>query len=710
MSIDIEAVLALLPELFPGTQQIPLKNIRPNPKNPGPPLIDPKIQDLSQNIDAGGLLNPIKLQPDRANPLVEGVQVHPDNPRLTAEGRLWAVGDFNYEILAGENRYRAFGHLKREAIPAFILNPTAKEAVKITHLDNEVRDRGWWAAYQTIEQFIQADPSTTLRQIGVELKMDNEKVYRALRLLPLLNTEARALIVRKADNSNKGILGILERPASQLAGLGPGSTLKPGVKKKDAPEGERQVLWPYPPIPAETQELVRRALEVAINQKMTEAEVKGLVEWVKGGNEPETYFVSGEGKPVRLPSVGSTSSPPVAQGEPEIVRQPEGLSMVGQRPTTTSLSPTAPIGAAPRNDGEESTQSPGTAPKPALGARSEPEVNSSNPSKGPAPLLQALIQKVGLGQSGFGKGAKSFLMGNLKRASGTLVRRWMVKGLVGMGAIVFLAPHLFVHLTSVGHPKSAFGSQKKENGPDPSRDSGEATSEHSEEALNFARDFYATEYLNTSHWMARLNGQLTKGYSEAFFKDFCPPERIVDINTQKLREEFYATAPVKFLGMGEGGDKYLVQGKAVLMSDLKDYGVTLTEGPVELEVHLVHEDAKVFMVTERLGLQLQSAVRSPQSAVKAQDKPAVLSPQSAVKAKDKPAARSPRLAAGEKKKAQAKATSKQSTALSPQSSVQEKQGDLLTKAVSQAGDEAAKRTGQDLGDKAADGVKNLLGF
>ena len=298
MPVQIEDVLALLPEMFPGTQQIPLKNIRPNPDNPGAPLTDPEIQDLAQNIAEAGFLNPLKVKVDKANPLAVGVQIHPTDPRLTAENRPWALSDFNYMILAGENRYRAFEQLKRATIPGFILNPTVKEAVKITHLDNEVRDRGWWAAYQTIEQYIQADPSLTLRQIGVDLKMDPTRVSKAVRLLPLLNPAARALIVGNSYNSNKGIKGISEVAALRLADLGPGGTLKPGVRK----EGEGvQKLWPYPIVSPQTQDLVRRALEVAIEQELTEAGVKGLVAWVQDGGNPGEYGKKTQ-KPEKAPS------------------------------------------------------------------------------------------------------------------------------------------------------------------------------------------------------------------------------------------------------------------------------------------------------------------------------------------------------------------------------------------------------------------------
>jgi hypothetical protein len=286
MAVQIQDILALLPELFPGVQSLPLKNVRPDPENPGPPLTDEAIQDMADNIAARGLVNPIKVQPDKANPLVEGVQPHPDNPRLRADGQSWTVGDFNYVILGGERRYRAADRLGWATIPGFILNPTVEEAVEINYLDNDVRDRGWWAGYQTLEKLIKANPGLTQRQVGIRLKMDPTKVGRALRLLPLLNRTSKDLIVGNSDNSNKGFWGISESAVLRLADMGPGSSLKPGVKKAG---DESQKLWPYPAIPPETQDLVRRALETAIDQELTEAGVKGMVRWVQDGGDPEKY-------------------------------------------------------------------------------------------------------------------------------------------------------------------------------------------------------------------------------------------------------------------------------------------------------------------------------------------------------------------------------------------------------------------------------------
>jgi ParB-like chromosome segregation protein Spo0J len=181
MPVRIEDVLALLLELFPGDQQIPMKRIRLNPKNPGPPPTKEQIQVLSANIALRGLLNAIKVMVDKADPLAPGVALHPDNPRIKVDGTPWRVEDFNWMLLAGEGRYKACDLLKWETIRGNILNPTPGEAVEITHLDNDTRDKGWWAAYQSIEYRIAADPNLTQEQVAARLDVSLELVNWAIR-------------------------------------------------------------------------------------------------------------------------------------------------------------------------------------------------------------------------------------------------------------------------------------------------------------------------------------------------------------------------------------------------------------------------------------------------------------------------------------------------------------------------------------------------
>ncbi|HJT25288.1 MAG TPA: hypothetical protein VJ873_11980, partial [bacterium] len=308
--VEIKDVLAALPQIFPGVQQVPLGCIRPNPKNPGPPISEDQIAEMAANLEVTELDNPIKLMPDPENPLAPGVSLNPKNPHLKGDGRPWEPADFNWVILAGELRYRAFGRLKREAIPAYICNPSPQDVPGKTHRDNAVRDRGWWADYQSIEQHIQVNPNDSQGQVAVKLKIARPRVNRAIALLPLLNSESRALISTDGTNSNKGIWGASELAAAELADLGPGTGLKPGVKGQGSEEAQK--LWPYPPIPPETQELVHRTLLVAIDHKMTQAQVKGLVAWVKGGGQPEEFgkasLASGPSPGMASPSNPSNGS------------------------------------------------------------------------------------------------------------------------------------------------------------------------------------------------------------------------------------------------------------------------------------------------------------------------------------------------------------------------------------------------------------------
>jgi hypothetical protein len=313
MSVSIQDVLTLLPELFPGTQEVPLANIRLNPDNPGPAASDEEIADLAANIQAVGLKNPVKLRPEPTGPLAPGVTLHPENPRLALAssplelaqpksgpqpeasaqvGRPWRVEDFIYRLMSGQSRHQAFQRLQRPTIPAGIQNPTEEEAVIIGRTDNRVRDKGWWADYQDVENLIRANPNLTQGQVGVGLTMDRSRVNGALQLLPLLNPEARALICGNSTFQNKGKKGISESAVLWLAELGPGSGLKRGMKKVG---GEAQKLWPYPAIPPDTQDLVRRALVVAIDQEMTQAQAKALIQWVKEGKRPEDYEVTPSG-------------------------------------------------------------------------------------------------------------------------------------------------------------------------------------------------------------------------------------------------------------------------------------------------------------------------------------------------------------------------------------------------------------------------------
>ncbi len=72
---------------------------------------------------------------------------------------------------------------------------------------------------------------------------------------------------------------------------------------------ETQKLWPYPPIPPETKDMVRRTLGVAIDQQLTEAGVKGLVGFVQDGHKPEDYGSGSKEADKPVPKKGKNQQP-----------------------------------------------------------------------------------------------------------------------------------------------------------------------------------------------------------------------------------------------------------------------------------------------------------------------------------------------------------------------------------------------------------------
>ncbi|HJT23231.1 MAG TPA: ParB N-terminal domain-containing protein, partial [bacterium] len=479
--VEIQDVLTALPQIFPGTQDIPLNRIRPNPDNPGFPAAEQEIDELATNIREVGLLNPIKVRPDWDKPFGEGVAPHPDNPRLKGDGSPWKVGDFNWVNLSGESRAKAFAKLGRETIPGYILNPTHEEAVIITGTDNKVRYRGdWWPDYQLVESLVEANPNLTQEQVAVKLKLNEETVNWAIRLLPLLNSEARGLIVgrtgnstgegnaipRNPRNSNKGIRGISASAAFQLTGLGPESPFKPGVKREG---DDSQKLWPYPFILPETQDLVLRALKVAMAQGMTEAGVKNYVAWIKQGHQPEDYQAQG----------GTGRQAQNGAG------QPPGISANNIQGTSPALK-----------------------------------------AGGVAGLLTALFQPrlkaAGQAVSGLGGWIKTFFLQNFKRAMGTMVRKWMYHGLVGIGVILLISPHLFSSLYHLvfgyGSPKSKISQSAISPSTAIPQGLRDQVDDDSQRALHFAGDFYTPDYHDTDTWMQFMSYVLAPGYSDAFFK------------------------------------------------------------------------------------------------------------------------------------------------------------------------------------------------
>ncbi len=680
----LDDLLAALPEMFPGFQEIPLPNIRPNPENPGPPITEQQIEELADNLKERGLVNPIRVQPDHQAPLAGGAQPHPQNPRLKADGKPWDLADFNFIVLTGENRYRSAGRLQWPTIKGTILNPTPLEAVEITHLDNATRNRGWWADYQSIERAIKAAPYLTQNQIATRLKLRLESVNWALGLLPLLNAEARALIIPIRNNSNKANKGISESAASWLADLGPGTGLKRGVRKKDplagspsepaqANQGPRLVasaqldgsntpkLWPYPPIPPETQDLVRRALVVAIDHQMIEAQVKRLVEAVKGGQRPEDYDPA-KAKEGLNPSTGSgwaTSTSSKRPTSPQPSPTPAGgnnspthtgfwkflfdyakQSLVKNLDHTIKHAFKRIVAQAvvsgvlflilglvvflffPRSQGRRMAWLPQMEPAP-IGLQPR-AVNTTRiqtavePPRAPSSPSTAQTTS-GVGNNTLNQTASpnpTTVVGTLSSPSvaqtnsPTLTTANANMVLSGTGSAIGQTPEpaaaqtaptpkptALEKMASAHHPKSKKSKKKIKTA------SNQLTrmEKNARKALEFARHYYGYDYKNMGPWFDFMKNSIKDGMYDYFMSKHYPPDQLKHITERKFLMSFQPTQPVKFLEPDNVADYFLVEGTMTKRTDIHKPNELITQKPVAVEIGFVREtdeEEKVFYLEE----------------------------------------------------------------------------------------------------------------
>ncbi len=114
---EVEATGAASPassEEAVSTNEIHLRDIRPNPAQPRRTFSEHELEELSRSIKTRGVLQPILLRPD------------PDAPQ-------------KYQIVAGERRWRAAQMAGLETIPAVVRNIDELELLEVGIIENVQR-------------------------------------------------------------------------------------------------------------------------------------------------------------------------------------------------------------------------------------------------------------------------------------------------------------------------------------------------------------------------------------------------------------------------------------------------------------------------------------------------------------------------------------------------------------------------------------------
>jgi ParB family transcriptional regulator, chromosome partitioning protein len=226
--IGDDVVEAAAPEDFRGLRHLPIELLHPNPNNPRKVFAEEELEDLSRSIREKGLLQPLVVR---------------------------QRDDGEYEIVAGERRWRAAQRAGLHELPVLIRILTDGETLEIALIENiqrsdlnaleEARAYG-----QLLEQF-----SYTQQQLADSVGKSRSHIANTIRLLTLPEQvrayieqgkltagHARTLVVTDApmDLANKIItLGLSVREAENLT-RNPAAA--PSAKAKNEKDADTRAL------------------------------------------------------------------------------------------------------------------------------------------------------------------------------------------------------------------------------------------------------------------------------------------------------------------------------------------------------------------------------------------------------------------------------------------------------------------------------------
>ncbi|CAD2072336.1 ParB/RepB/Spo0J family partition protein [Phocicoccus pinnipedialis] len=140
-------------------KEIKISDIKPNPYQPRLTFKESSLRELAQSIERNGLLQPISV-------------------RKTVTG---------YTLIAGERRFRAMQSLKREYIPAVILNLTDEEMMTHSILENLQReDLDTFEEAISYKKYMEA-LNLNQEQVAKNLGKSRSYIANTIRLLNLPN-------------------------------------------------------------------------------------------------------------------------------------------------------------------------------------------------------------------------------------------------------------------------------------------------------------------------------------------------------------------------------------------------------------------------------------------------------------------------------------------------------------------------------------------
>lgn len=162
----------------PTFADLPLSAITPSLTNPRKTFHPARLAELTASIASSGVHQPILVRPLPASRLEDTSKTSP-RPE--------------YELVAGERRYRASLSAKRDTIPAMVRELTDDQVLEIQIVENLQRED--IAALEEAEGYerLMQHSSITAEQVGDKIGKSRSYIYARLKLLELSQTARQAL-------------------------------------------------------------------------------------------------------------------------------------------------------------------------------------------------------------------------------------------------------------------------------------------------------------------------------------------------------------------------------------------------------------------------------------------------------------------------------------------------------------------------------------
>jgi ParB family transcriptional regulator, chromosome partitioning protein len=165
--------------------QIPVQHIIPNRFQPRTVFIDERIEELSQTIEAHGIIQPIVVR---------------------------GIGENQYELIAGERRWRAVQKLGWEKIPAIVKEMDDSQTASVALIENLQREE--LTAIEEAMAYAKLLELHGLTQEGLAQKLGKGQstIANKLRLLKLPQSIQDALLQKKITERHARALIVLKTP------------------------------------------------------------------------------------------------------------------------------------------------------------------------------------------------------------------------------------------------------------------------------------------------------------------------------------------------------------------------------------------------------------------------------------------------------------------------------------------------------------------